>query len=252
MKRNEQKGVFRCSSKKCGNRELSIRKGTFFFGGCLSCRDILRLGHLWLAGVAHTSAVVLTGHSSTTVTAYFKHFRQLVEQSLVPEDQVIGGPGIIVEVDETKLGKRKYNRGHRVNGVWVVVGVERTEECKMFLIPVENRSATTLTQIISSHVAPGSIVYTDCWRGYSQIQPTLHLQHCTVNHSQCFKDPISGVCTNKVEGVNSGLKRKIPNRNRVEHDIDCHLAEYIWRKKCNENLWESFIAAMRDVHYNME
>jgi hypothetical protein len=32
----------------------------------------------------------------------------------------IGSPGIVVEVDETKLGKRKYHRGHRVEGVWVV------------------------------------------------------------------------------------------------------------------------------------
>jgi hypothetical protein len=28
--------------------------------------------------------------------------------------------GIIVEVDETKLGKRKYYRGHRVVKVWVI------------------------------------------------------------------------------------------------------------------------------------
>jgi hypothetical protein len=32
----------------------------------------------------------------------------------------------IVEVDESKFGKRKYHRGHRVEGVWVIGGVERT------------------------------------------------------------------------------------------------------------------------------
>ena len=31
----------------------------------------------------------------------------------------IGGPGKIVEIDESKIGKRKFNRGHFVEGQWV-------------------------------------------------------------------------------------------------------------------------------------
>lgn len=37
----------------------------------------------------------------------------------------IGGVGLEVEIDESKFGKRKYNRGHLVVGQWVFVGVER-------------------------------------------------------------------------------------------------------------------------------
>jgi hypothetical protein len=51
----------------------------------------------------------------------------------------IGGAGVIVEIDETKLGKRKYHRGHRVEGVWVLVGIERTKEKRMFAVEVERR-----------------------------------------------------------------------------------------------------------------
>ena len=32
-------------------------------------------------------------------------------------DQSIGGEGIVVEINETRMGKRKYNRGHRVEGM---------------------------------------------------------------------------------------------------------------------------------------
>ena len=40
----------------------------------------------------------------------------------------IGGPNIIVEIDESKFGKVKYHRCHRVGGIWIVGGVERTAE----------------------------------------------------------------------------------------------------------------------------
>ena len=89
-----------------------------------------------------------TGHSSASVSAYYGHFRQLVEQSLMPEDQIIGGPGIVVEVDETKLGKRKYNKGHKVDGVWVLAGIEHTEKSRIFLVPIEKRDSNTLITAI--------------------------------------------------------------------------------------------------------
>ncbi|CAG8802115.1 5972_t:CDS:2, partial [Cetraspora pellucida] len=39
----------------------------------------------------------------------------------------------IVEIDESKLGKCKYNKGKKVKGQWVFGGVKR-ESDKMFLI----------------------------------------------------------------------------------------------------------------------
>ena len=160
----------------------------------------------------------------------------------------LGGPDVIVEIDETKLGKRKYHRGHRVEGVWILVGVERTTERKVFVEKVVDRCASTLEEVIGRHILPGSIVHTDLWKGYSGLSSNLSLEHRTVNHLIGFKDHETGVHTNTVEGTNYALKLFIRPRNRTA-EVDEHLEEFVWRRKHNSNLWEVFIEALKDVHY---
>ncbi|GFT03757.1 uncharacterized protein NPIL_644831 [Nephila pilipes] len=45
--------------------------------------------------------------------------------------ETIGVVGKIVEIDESKFEKRKYNRGHRVEGQWVFGGVERGSNMRL-------------------------------------------------------------------------------------------------------------------------
>jgi hypothetical protein len=216
------------------------------------CSDILYMAHLWLAGALSHSIQQLTSHSSSTVSSFLGHFRSLVASSLEDEHNVIGGPNVIVEVDESKMGKRNYNRGHRVDGVWIVSGVERTPERKVFLRVVENRSANTLLGILGQHVAPGSLVYTDLWKGYCKINERLGLDHYTVNHSLHFKDPTSGVHTNTIEGSWNGLKMKISARNRVKDGMEDKLLKFIWRRRHSNSLWEGFICALREIRYDLQ
>lgn len=149
---------------------------------------------LWMLLLQHSSNN-RSYHSTVTVTSYTNYYRQLVSSSLDTTDCVIGGLGIIVEVDESKFGKRKHNRGHSVEGVWVLGGVERTQERLMFTEVVHDRSARTLLDVLSRHICDGSIVYTDLWRGYSNLAEELSVEHATVNHSMHFVDPDTGVHT---------------------------------------------------------
>ena len=61
--------------------------------------------------------------------------------------QKLGGVGKVVEIDESKFGKRKYNRGHRVEGQWVFGGYERGSG-RVFMVPVRNRGTKTLLAVI--------------------------------------------------------------------------------------------------------
>jgi IS1 family transposase len=189
-----------------------------------------------------------TGLANATVTSLVKFFSAHVADDLDEIDFAIGGPNITVEIDETKLGKRKYHRGHRVEGVWILVGIERTEERKLFLRILPDRSAKTLEEIILQHVQPGSTIVTDCWRGYSSLE-SLGYTHLTVNHSKTFRDEQTGACTNTVEGTNNAIKMSIHPRNRTSECED-KLWEFIWRRRNVNDLWEGFLRSLRDIKYN--
>ena len=130
----------------------------------------------------------------------------------------------------------------------MIGGVERTQRRLIFAEVVERRDARTLLNVISRHVAAGSIVHTDLWRGYVSIEDELDVQHFTVNHSINFVDPETGTHTNTIEGTWNGMKLKISPRHRTQDGIQENILEFIWRRKHEENLWGGFIDAMQKVH----
>ncbi|KII63054.1 hypothetical protein RF11_08415 [Thelohanellus kitauei] len=145
---------------------------------------------------------------------------QLLNDSLDFIDFQIGDKEIVLEIDETKLEKNKHYRGHPLNGAWVLSDVERTLQCRVFLVEVPDRTAETLMGIKRTHVLPGSIIMDDCFRG---------------------------------------LKYQISQRNRTnyldedriieENLLDDHLGGFIWRRKHSGDLWGEFIRALQEVIY---
>ena len=248
LRANVARKSFRCFLRDC-RKETSLFRGSFFSNIRLSANKALHFAFLWLCGATSTTITAYLGISSKTAANYISFFQNLVADSLENEDFKIGGPGIIVEIDESKFGKRKYNRGHIVEGAWIFGGVERTPERKVFLVHVPDRSAQTLLQSIERHVLPGSIIYSDLWRAYNGIEEQLGLRHFTVNHSINFVDPETGIHTNTIEGTWSGIKRKVPACKRVGSCITLHLLEFVWRRKYSNNIWDGFIKALKEIEY---
>jgi transposase-like protein len=237
-----------CTTRSC-RKVISCLRNTFFSNSHLNLNETLLLGYLWLSGAQYSTAIVLTHHSPNTIVDYYSFFRQLVADSLDTEDWVIGGEGIVVEVDESKFGKRKYNRGKHVEGAWVIGGIERTPERKFFVTVVENRNHQTIVDVLSKHILPNSIVHSDCWKGYCGISEKLNVDHYTVNHEVGFVDNETGVHTNSIEGKWSALKQKITLRGRTKENLPDYLFEQIWRNRHENALWAGFISALREVYY---
>jgi hypothetical protein len=83
---------------------------------------------------------------SECVCDWRSFFREVCMDMLTNEISMIGGEG---KIDESKFGKRNYNRGKGVDGRWVVGGVERGSN-KCFLRVVEQRDKDTLVSIIKA------------------------------------------------------------------------------------------------------
>ena len=66
----------------------------------------------------------------------------------------------------------------------------------MELVP--QHDAATLIPIIQRLILPGSTVWSDDWVAYNQLN-ALGYVHQTVNHSQHYVDPATGVHANNIE-----------------------------------------------------
>ncbi|KCZ78422.1 hypothetical protein H311_00543 [Anncaliia algerae PRA109] len=85
------------------------------------------------------------------------------------------GSNIIVEIDESKFGRRMYNKGHHVEGVWMIGCVERKANKKIILQKVEKRNFLHINNFMTNFINNESIIYSDGWRGYNQAKVILKI-----------------------------------------------------------------------------
>ncbi|XP_071653090.1 uncharacterized protein [Temnothorax longispinosus] len=131
----------------------------------------------------------------------------------------LGGPNIIVEIDEAKIGKRKYNRGRIIEGKWIFGGYER-----------------------------GTTIMSDCWKSYNCLN-SEGFQHLTVNHSMNFVDPDTEAHTQHIERVWREVKANIPRYGTRSSHLVGYLAEYLFKRvHAYEDRLSSFFCAIAELY----
>lgn len=215
-----------------GNCHMSLQKSlflTYCFVHQLSYKDTIRettIAEKFDGQEENNRGAVVT--SSETVSDY-KHYCREICYNIVADnsENAIGGPGKIVEIDESKFGKTKYEVGRRIEGQWVFGGICRQDRT-VFLECVESRDADTLIPIIKQRIKPGTTIISDCWRSYDRLSRE-DFEHLTVNHSYNFVDPDTGAHTQNVENLWWQIKRQLPETFSRHNLLYLHLAEYMWR-----------------------
>lgn len=220
-----------CSNNIClfYKKQKPLWKNTPFEKIKIPHISALSVLELWINNFTRNQISFLTGINEKSIY----HFLKKVTDKLVPyyynSVEKIGGVDCTVECDESKFGKRKFNRGHPVEGVWVLGYVKIGEVKQVRLIQVEKRDKITLTGETIKHVERGTTVRTDCWKGYVDLDVNGY-NHQKVNHSENFVDRETGIHTNTIEGTWSGVKRNVPIRCRTKELINPYLVRYMIRK----------------------
>ena len=163
---------------------MSIRKGSWFERSNLTLEEILKLTYWWCRDVAQETMRFEVDVSGNTVVDWDSFCREICEVNYLECEEKIGGHGKRVQIDESKFGKRKYHRGHRVEGQWVFGGIEEGSR-KSFMFAVDDRSEATLLPIIETFIEKGTTIISDCWKAYCNLEKHGY-KHVTVNHSKEF------------------------------------------------------------------
>jgi transposase len=141
------------------------------------------------------------GVTYKTAWRMFKQIRTLLQDGGAP----LTGQ---VEVDETYVGGRRRGgkRGRGAPGKTPVFGmVERGGRVVTRVVP--DTSASTLLPIISKHVLPASMIYTDEWSSYKHLGKQGYI-HRRIPHSQNVY-VLGDVHTNSIEGFFGLVKNGI-------------------------------------------
>lgn len=193
-------GTWRCQNKaqhpEGKTLEIGFLQGTFFAGSHLTTQKIFALTYYWAHQYGRQEDIKhelkIDDH---TIVDWRMFCRDICAQHYVANPIMIGGEGRnkgvemeiesyfvigkVVEVDETLIVRRKYNRGRisEKEQIWLFGGVERgSQGKKCFMVPLEleedqRRDAATLLPLIRQYVLPGTTVISDEWKAYGNPNP---------------------------------------------------------------------------------
>uniref|UniRef100_A0A182YRH5 ISXO2-like transposase domain-containing protein n=1 Tax=Anopheles stephensi TaxID=30069 RepID=A0A182YRH5_ANOST len=159
----------------------------------------------WAAKSPVSRAMTETGLSRCAVLEWYRLLRDfLFDFEFESTSKQIAGAGMTVEIDETKVVRRKYNPPTR-SGWWVAFAVKTR---------VVTRTQGVLNEVVLRHVAPGTRILSDCWAGYNGLS-NLGYEHAT-----------------KQKGTN------------IQGSLEGYFAEYMFRKEHEADVFGALLSVI--------
>lgn len=214
-----------CRQEKC------LLKNSFFENCSIEISKMLEFLYYWASeACSYKNMQREIGMSSHAFVAWRSFCRDICIEKVSELDDMIGGEGKEVQIDESAFTKRKYNRGQIYPTQWVFGGIDSSNnDC--FMEMVSDRSKNTLVEVIRRRIRPGTTIISDCWASYEGLE-IYGYTHKTVNHSRNFVDPVSLVHTQKIESLWFISKRRNKRECGTNRKfLSSYLAEFIWRKR---------------------
>lgn len=157
---------------------------------------------LSLFSTTGVSSHLVSRHLAIELASAFRILRHWRKQiASLANDEKLGGPGRVVEIDETFITQ---TRGSLARDP-VVFGIK--EGARVWTTVVANRERSTLWPIIDKMVAKGTTIHSDQWPAYQGLA-TRGYHHLWVNHSKGVFSS-QGVSTTGIDAYWSYLKRAL-------------------------------------------
>lgn len=223
---------WKCNVKKC-QKKVNIRNGNWFSKSRIPFTTAVRFIYGWSHEMTSIKWCEQQFNlSENTVIDWNNYLREVCAMAIENKQQgKIGGPGLIVEIDESLFSKRKNHAGRVLPEQWIFGGICR-ETKESFLMKVPNRQTETLLTAVKNNIQEGTTIYSDCWRAYNtELLRESGFDHYTVNHTYNFVDPTTGAHTQTIERFWGSAKwRNKKQRGTARHHLESYLTEFIWRQ----------------------
>lgn len=222
-----RKGVYQCAECR---QQFTVTVGTVFERSKIPLNKWLLATYLLSSSKKGMSSHQLHRMLGVTYkTAWFMTHR--IREAMATKGGVMGGPGGVVEADETYFGDtdamavKKRKAGGNIKGERqkraVVSLVERGGNVRSF--HVKSATADTVRTILFTNVDRKSTLHTDESNLYRYVGKAFD-QHHTVKHSH--REYVRGdVHTNTIEGFFSIFKRGM--KGIYQHCGEAHLQRYL-------------------------
>lgn len=222
----------------------SIRVQSWFSSSKLSLGEIMNLTYEILNGTESKQIIREFSFSECTICEW-RHFitEQLVGYIEKISEQ-IGGPNVIVEVDECQLGDR--NKKRRAEGQFLFGGLER-ESGKCFLVAIEDNEEFNLIETIEKWIKPESTVITDSWASYKDLSKS-GLNRLKGNHSISFVNELTGPQRKPCKSIGTWHHVK----TKLGHYTRGYLARYMFEKQCENkevDQFNAFLELVREITF---
>jgi len=164
--------VIRCRKRSCSKYTTSVLSGSILSHCKFNKAKFVDFCYQWVLGISFTNISTSLGMSPDTVTDWGNYLREAVAADILLNDECqIGGPGIIVEIDESKFGKRKYH---------VRIMTNKHESMSSFLTVVCTISEGSVSKAAGSLVVLSALNRTRIipFRKYSLMERSVASEIC--------------------------------------------------------------------------
>ena len=213
----------------------------------------------WSREIPATYTSDMVDITNMSACQMYHYFCDVCSWKLLSSPCLLGGPGCVVQIDESCVSKRQKVWLSDL-GLWLVLELklwvvfllvpsrrlstsslgfwhdrdEGRRSCRyIFLRFVERRNRQTLDPLINQHLRPHSTVWSDQFKAYFHLQALENVDsHLTVNHSVHFLDPETGVHTNGIEGLWGLLKLLFRRKIGIPREqIPGYIDEFWWKQR---------------------